>query len=366
MNWSGQDYSHMARALQLARRGLYTTRPNPRVGCVLVRDGRIIGEGWHEYAGAPHAEVNAMAAAGGEVKGADCYVTLEPCAHSGRTPPCAEALVKAQVSRVIAAMADPNPQVAGNGLGLLRNAGIAVECGLQESAARDLNPGFIQRMTLQRPYIRCKLAMSLDGRTAMADGASRWISGDPSRHDVQRLRARSCAIITGIGTVLADDPRLTVRDMDTGASQPLRVVIDPGLKFPLSARMLQEPGRTLIFTQTHESPGRLADAGAQVIVLPPEGFLEAVLRYLAVTEQINEVLLECGARLAGAMLNQGLVDEVVLYQAPLLMGDDAKGLFHLPHITSMGDALRVEITEIRNIGKDLRLTLKVKRAGSMI
>jgi len=329
---------------------------------VLVRDGRVIGEGWHEYTGGPHAEVNAMTAAGGEVGGADCYVTLEPCSHTGRTPPCAQALVAAGIKRIISAMPDPNPVVAGRGLERLRREGVVVETGLLESPARDLNPGFIRRMEKQRPYVRCKLAMSLDGRTAMADGESQWISGASSRMDVQRLRAQSSAIMTGIGTVLADDPRLTVRDLNTGGSQPLRVVIDPGLKFPVSARMLKEDGRTLIFTHGENTAAwkLLTTAGAEIIVLPADGFLAAVQRYLALNEEVNEVLLECGARLAGVMLQQGLLDEIIIYQAPLLMGDGARGLFHLPAIASMADVIKLEITDTRNIGKDMRYKLKVK------
>lgn len=362
MNWSIEDYSHMSRALRLARRGLYTTHPNPRVGCVLVRDGRVIGEGWHDYAGGPHAEVNAITTAGEEAGGTDCYVTLEPCSHTGRTPPCAEALLAAGVKRIISAMPDPNPVVAGRGLERLRRDGVVVETGLLESLARNLNPGYIKRMENQRPYVRCKLAMSLDGRTAMTDGESQWISGTPSRTDVQRLRAQSSAIMTGIGTVLADDPRLTVRDMDTGGRQPLRVVIDPNLKFPATARMLKEEGRTLIFTHGGNKlvQERLSFAGAEIIVLPEDGFLAAVQRYLALTEEVNEVLLESGARLAGAMLQQTLVDEIIVYQAPLLMGDGARGLFHLPAIASMADVIKLEITDIRHIGEDMRIKLKVK------
>jgi diaminohydroxyphosphoribosylaminopyrimidine deaminase/5-amino-6-(5-phosphoribosylamino)uracil reductase len=364
VNWTIDDYTHMSRAVRLARTGWYTTHPNPRVGCVLVRDGRLIGAGWHEYAGGPHAEVNALTAAGEEARGADCYVTLEPCSHTGRTPPCADALIGAGIRRLITAMPDPNPAVAGRGLERLRRAGVVVETGLLESRAVDLNPGFIKRMTEQLPYVRCKLAMSLDGRTAMAGGESAWISGVPSRMDVQRLRAQSAAIMTGIGTVLADDPRLTVRDIDTGGRQPLRVVIDPQLKFPNSARMLKEAGRTLIFTQAHnkEIAGQLTRAGAEIIVLPADGFLSAVHHYLALTEEINEVLLESGARLAGSMLNLGLLDEVIVYQAPLLMGDGARGLFHLPDIKAMSHAVKIEITDTRKIGKDQRITFKVQHS----
>ena len=364
MNWSAEDYIYMSRALRLARRGLYSTHPNPRVGCVLVRDDQVIGEGWHEFTGGPHAEVNAIKAARGVVSGADAYVTLEPCAHSGRTPPCVETLIEAGIQKVSVAMTDPNPLVAGRGLERLREQGVVVDTGLLESAARDLNPGYIKRMAQQQPYVRCKLAMSLDGRTALANGASQWISDAPSRMDVQRLRARSSAIMTGIGTVLADDPRLSVRDVKIGGRRLLRAVIDPGLRFPVSARMLKETGRTLIYTCRENEPARmrLNDAGAEVIVLPEEGFLASVLHHLAVTEEVNEVLLECGARLAGSMLHQDLLDEVIVYQAPMLMGDSARGLFHLPDIKTMTDAIKLELTDTRKIGKDQRLTFKVDRS----
>ena len=362
MNWSIDDYSHMRRAIRLARKGLYGAHPNPRVGCVLVKDGRIIGEGWHEYAGGPHAEVNALQAAGGSANDADCYVTLEPCSHTGRTPPCAEALITAKVGRVVAAMEDPNPAVAGRGLERLRIEGITVESGLLERQAMDLNPGFIKRMHEQLPYVRCKLAMSLDGRTAMADGESKWISGVPARKDAQQLRAQSSAIMTGIGTVLADDPRLTVRDLDTGGRQPLRIVIDPELKLPPSARMLREEGRTLVFSRVDNEAGRmkLTKAGAEILVLEEEDFLPSVLRYLAGEEAVNEILLESGSKLAGSMLALGLIDELIIYQAPLLMGDAARGLFHLPELKTMADAIQLELIETRQIGKDLRIKLKVK------
>ena len=362
MNWSTADFSHMRRAVRLAQKGLYGTHPNPRVGCVLVKNGRIIAEGWHQFAGGPHAEINALQAAGEDANDADCYVTLEPCSHTGRTPPCAEALIRAKIKRVVAAMEDPNPAVAGRGLERLSREGVVVETGLLESLAMDLNPGFIKRMHQHLPYVRCKLAMSLDGRTAMADGESKWISGVPARWDAQRLRAQSSAIMTGIGTVLADDPRLTVRDVDTGGRQPLRIVIDPELKFPVSARMLKEEGRTLVFSRL-DNPSvksKLTRAGAEIVVLSDEGFLKSVLRYLADTEAVNEVLLESGSRLAGSMLTWGLVDELIIYQAPLLMGDTASGLFHLPDVRTMQDAVKLELIETRYVGKDLRLKWKVK------
>lgn len=362
MNWSIDDYSHMRRAIRLARNGLYGTHPNPRVGCVLVKGGRIIGEGWHDYAGGPHAETNALQAAGEDAIDADCYVTLEPCSHAGRTPPCAEALIVAKIKRVVAAMQDPNPAVAGRGLDELRRNGIAVEIGLLESQAMDLNPGFIKRMHEQLPYVRCKLAMSLDGRTAMADGESKWISGEQARKDAQRLRAQSSAIMTGAGTVLADDPRLTVRDLNTGGRHPLRIVIDPELKFPASARMLKEDGRTLVFTTLDNSvsKSKLVQAGAEIVVFSDGDFLRSVLSYLAESEEVNEILLESGSTLAGSMLIQGLLDELIIYQAPLLMGDGARGLFHLPELKTMADTIKLELIETRQVGKDMRIKLKVK------
>lgn len=354
----------MSRALQLARKGLYTTHPNPRVGCVLIRDGRIIAEGWHEVTGGAHAEINALNSASGEVTGASCYVTLEPCCHTGRTPPCTDALVRAGIGKLFAAMSDPNPSVSNQGLSTLEQAGIETDLGLLRSQAQDLNPGFIMRMTLQRPYVRCKLGMSLDGRTALANGDSQWITGEAAREDVQRLRAQSSAVMTGIGTVLVDDPGLNVRDIDLNGRQPLRVVIDPGLKFPASAKMLHLPGRTLIFTTLKERAlqARLSDAGAEVIVTGPasETFMDTVLGYLAGEEEINEVLLEAGSKLAGSLLSKGLIDELVLYQAPVLLGDSSKGLFHLPALQSMTDRIQLRLIETRQVGEDMRLTLKVK------
>lgn len=245
--YSAADYEYMAHALQLAMRGLYTTHPNPRVGCVLVKDGQMVGEGWHEFAGGPHAEVNALKMAGNKAKGATVYLSLEPCSHQGRTPPCSQALIDAGVSRVIAAMQDPNPQVAGQGLAQLREAGIEVETGLLEAQAEALNPGFISRMRHGRPYVRHKLAMSLDGRTAMASGESKWITSDAARQDVQRMRAQSDAILTGVGTVLADDPAMTVR-LEGHKRQPMRVVVDTHLSMPTEAKILSQPGKTVVMT----------------------------------------------------------------------------------------------------------------------
>lgn len=368
--FSAADHAYMARALQLAERGLYTTTPNPRVGCVIVKDGVVVGEGWHEIAGGPHAEVHALAQAGEQARGATAYVTLEPCSHHGRTPPCADALLAAGVGRVIAAMEDPNPLVAGSGLRRLHEAGIAVASGLLQTQAEAINPGFIRRMRDGRPYVRCKLAMSLDGRTAMASGESKWITGSEAREDVQRLRARSCAIVTGIGTVLADDPNLTVRFPLPGGHQrqPLRVVLDPRLSMPEDARLLKQPGGVLVVTACDETAARqrLEQAGAAVVHLP-HGLdrvdLEGTLRLLA-ERQVNEVLLETGATLSGAMLQAGLVDEMVIYMAPLLMGDAARGLFRLPGMERMEQRIELNITDLRAVGKDWRITARVERKAN--
>jgi diaminohydroxyphosphoribosylaminopyrimidine deaminase/5-amino-6-(5-phosphoribosylamino)uracil reductase len=371
------DPAFMARALRLAERGLYSTDPNPRVGCVLVRDGELIADAWHARAGEPHAEPLALRQAGERARGATAYVTLEPCCHRGRTPPCTQALIDAGVTRVVAAMQDPNPLVAGQGFARLRAAGIAVEVGLMQAEAEALNPGFIRRMRAGRPWVRCKLAMSLDGRTAMASGESRWITGEAARADVQRLRARSSAIVTGIGTVLADDPTLNVRldpvsgqDLATASAaskdvrQPLRVVLDTQLRLPTSARLLGTPGRSLVMTtqsQEHAHWTALEAAGAEIVRLAPaaggEIDLDLALRELA-RRDCNEVLIEAGPRLAGAALRGGCIDELWVYLAPHLMGDDARGLFHLPGLTRMDQRIGLEWLEVRQLGADLRLRLR--------
>ncbi len=359
----------MARAIRLARLGLYTTDPNPRVGCVIVKNGELVAEGWHRKAGEPHAERVALAAAGERAAGATVYVTLEPCCHHGRTPPCSDALVAAGVGRVVVAMQDPNPLVAGKGLEQLRSAGIDVVTGVLEGEAATLNPGFIKRMTRGLPYVRCKLAMSLDGRTAMASGESKWISSDASRRDVHRLRARSSAIITGIGTVLADDPALTVRlpvealhgvDSEDEILQPLRVVLDTRLSISPGASLFRQPGETMIVTTSDDEAAAepLLAAGATILRQDhsDEIDLEALLVQLAETG-INEVLLESGATLAGAVVSAGLVDELLVYLAPHLMGDSARGLLHLPGIGTMGQRIELTTTDLRQIGPDIRLTL---------
>jgi diaminohydroxyphosphoribosylaminopyrimidine deaminase / 5-amino-6-(5-phosphoribosylamino)uracil reductase len=370
------DAAYMARALYLARKGLYTTDPNPRVGCVLVKNGKIIGEGWHKKAGEVHAEIDALDNVTENPSGATAYVTLEPCSHHGKTPPCCEALIKAGVKRVVAAMQDPNPLVAGKGLKLLEQAGITVKSGILEADAQELNRGFIQRMTQGRPFVRSKLAMSLDGRTAMASGESKWITSPESRADVQRLRAESSAILTGINTVLKDDPLLTAR-IDQDVKQPVRVILDSKLQMPPSAKMLTLPGRTLILTckdtnavrseslnsdQDSLIERRLVDLkkqGAEVYFLPEKNGrvdLSEVLAFLA-QRQINEVLVEAGAMLNGALLDADLVDEWVIYMAPKILGDQGRGLFHLPGLEKIADRKKIEFNNIRQIAKDLKITV---------
>ncbi len=374
--FTADDHRWMARALQMAEQGLYTTDPNPRVGCVIVKDGELIGEGAHLKAGEPHAEVHALRMAGEQARGATAYVTLEPCSHHGKTPPCAEALVKAGVGRVVAAMQDPNPLVAGRGLRRLQDVGIETAHGLMEAQARALNPGFISRMERNRPYTRLKLASSLDGRTAMQSGESQWITGSAARSDVQRLRARSSAGLAGVDTVLIDDASLTVRAAQLGLSaaesqraaerQPLRVVLDSQLRLPASTAMLSLPGSTLVVTaQPANQPNAIAlsAAGAQVISLPgPDGRvdLKALMQWLAEHAQCNELLIECGATLAGSVLQQGLVDELVLYMAPTILGSSARPLFELP-LDEMAQQYRLQVMDQRQLGQDLRLTLSCRQ-----
>ncbi len=363
--FSEDDTVYMARALRLAERGLCTTAPNPRVGCVLVKNGAVVGEGWHERAGEPHAEINALQQAGAQAAGATAYVTLEPCCHHGRTAPCTDALIAAGVGRVVAAMEDPNPAVAGKGLAALQTAGIDSASGLLAVAAEQLNAGFVMRMRQGRPWLRCKLAMSLDGRTAMASGESRWITGDAARRDVHRLRARSDAIMTGIGTVLADDPSLTVRldDMNDGFRQPLRVILDSRLRTPPDAKLLDLPGETLLVTGAADadSEARLTRSGIRIATVPMQSGqldLTAVMQHLGSIE-INEVHLEAGATLCGALLQAGLVDELVIYMAPHLMGDAARGLFALPGLEQMAQRVKLSISHIRAVGDDWRITATV-------
>ena len=357
MSFSAVDHGMMALALQLAEHGLWTTSPNPRVGCVLVRDGKIVGEGWHERAGEPHAEVHALRAAGELARGATAYVTLEPCSHHGRTPPCAEALIAAGVARVVVAMSDPNPLVAGQGLAMLRAAGIETASGLLESEARELNIGFVSRMTRGRPWLRLKAAASLDGKTALNNGVSQWITGPDARQEGHRWRARACAILTGIGTVRDDDPQLNVRAVAT-TRQPLRVVVDSKLETPLTARILQG-GQVLIAAAVDDEKraNLLRSAGAEVLVLPNAAGkveLKDLLEELA-RRGINEVHAEAGFKLNGSLLREGLVDELLLYLAPCLIGHAASGVFNLPELATLDGKRRLQIRDLRQVGEDIRL-----------
>lgn len=353
-----RDAFYMAQAISLAKKGRYTTDPNPRVGCVLVRDDTVIGAGWHIKAGQGHAEVEALKNVP-DAKGATAYVTLEPCSHQGRTPPCCDALIKAGIARVVAAMQDPNPQVSGSGLEKLKVAGIEVSCGVLQEDAMALNRGFIKRMTQNRPFVRSKLAMSLDGRTAMASGESKWITGAEARADVHRLRAESSAILTGIGTVLADDPALNAR-VDGDVLQPHRVVLDTHLNMPVTAQMAKLPGRSLILTcaEDQQKQQRLQQAGFEVYRLPEKNGrldLHAVMDFLG-RQQINELLVEAGSVLNGALLAEGLVDEYVIYMAPCILGDQGRGLFNLPGLQQMADKKQLKLRDVRQIGQDLKLT----------
>jgi diaminohydroxyphosphoribosylaminopyrimidine deaminase / 5-amino-6-(5-phosphoribosylamino)uracil reductase len=352
----------MTRALALADEGRYSAAPNPRVGCVIAAGETLLGEGFHARTGGPHAEIEALAAAGERARGATAYLGLEPCSHHGRTPPCAEALIAAGVARVVAAIEDPNPRVAGRGFAALRAAGIEVEAGLMAEEAQALNAGFISRMARGRPRVTVKVGASLDGRIAMASGESRWITGEAAREDVQRLRGESCAIVTGIGTVLADDPRLDLRlpEALTRGRQPLRVVLDSAARTPATARILAPPGATLVCSRVSatEQAEPLRAAGAELAVLPagPGGVaLEPLLALLAGRE-CNELLVEAGPGVSGAFLAAGLADRLVIYLAPAVLGEAARGMFTLPGLTRLSERLQWRFTDVRSFGPDLRIT----------
>jgi len=355
----------MSVAIKLAQRGLYSTDPNPRVGCVIADGETVVAEGWHVRAGEGHAEVNALNEAGEKAKGKTAYVTLEPCSHFGRTPPCAQALINADVARVVIAMIDPNPQVAGKGVALLTEAGISVESGLLEQQAETLNPGYLKRMRAGRPWVRCKMAMSLDGRTAMASGESKWITSAAAREDVHRLRARSSVILTGSGTVISDNPALTARcdEAEQRSEQPLRVIVDSELKVSPQSSVFRQSGTVKIATLADAAPNRrnaLQDAGAEIVMLPARNSrvdLTALMHELAEL-QVNEVMVEAGAGLTGALLQEHLVDEIIIYMAPKLMGDTARGLFHLPGLETMAQSLTLEIEDVRKVGVDWRFTIR--------
>ena len=382
--FSAADHTYMTRALQLAEQGLYTTMPNPRVGCVIVKDGPkgkiVIGEGAHLKVGEPHAEVFALRQAGDQghglsLKGATLYVTLEPCSHTGRTPPCSQAIIDAGISKVIIAMQDPNPQVAGSGLAHLQAHNIETASGLMQTQAEGLNPGFISRMTKNKPFVRCKIAASLDGKTALNKGASQWITSEPARLDVQHWRARSCAILTGIGTVLADNPSMTIRAITNTPSplmgegwgeganirQPLRVIVDSQLQTPIDAKILQGGNVLIAFANdAHNKAEQLLNAGAELLCIPNDAgkvCLNTLLSHLAARE-INEVLCEAGEGLNGALLAQNLIDELLIYYAPKLMGSAAKGMLALPELTAMNQAIDLQILDLRQIGVDIRLRVK--------
>lgn len=356
------DAYFMAKAIQLARRGRYTTSPNPNVGCLIVNDDFILAEGWHKQAGQGHAEIEALNQIDNvQAQGATAYVTLEPCSHYGTTPPCCDALIRAGISRVVVAMIDPNPAVSGSGIAKLREAGIEVVCGVLEDEARALNRGFIKRMTENRPFVRSKIAMSLDGRTALASGESQWITSAESRIDVQRLRAESCAILTGVNTVLADNSSLTAR-VDENVKQPIRVVLDSHLRMHCTARMASLDGRSIILTFSNDANKRqrLEQAGFEVYILPcvyARLDLSEVMEFLVSLLQVNELLVEAGAILNGALLEQNLIDELIIYQAPCLLGDTGRGLFHLPTVQTIADKKILQLRDVRQIGCDLKLTL---------
>ena len=355
------DQAFMARAVQLAKRGLFSADPNPRVGCVLVNAGQIVGEGWHERAGGPHAERAAIAKAGSSAAGATAYVTLEPCSHTGRTGPCADALIEARVARVICAGTDPNPLVDGKGVCRLREAGLDVTVGVLETSAAALNPGYRSRMTRGRPLIRSKLAASLDGRTALATGESQWITGAAARGDVHRWRARSSAVLTGIGTVLADDPGLDARlaAPHPPLTQPARIILDSRLRTPPSAKTLGLPGSVLVFgcRDAPESAEALKAAGARVERVPGGRRCDLAQVMTRLGElQFNEVWVEAGARLNGALLAAGLIDELVIYLAPQVLGADARGMFAIEPLASLAGRIGLKYQVVRKVGKDLRIT----------
>lgn len=373
ISWSVLDIKMMSRAIQLARKGFYTTRPNPSVGCVIVNDNQIVGEGYHQKAGEPHAEVHALQMAGDSARGATAYVTLEPCSHYGRTPPCALALINIGVKRVVVAVEDPNPQVGGRGIQMLRDAGIQVDVGLHRDEAYALNLGFMQRMESGMPWVTVKLAASLDGKTALANGASKWITGPEARRDVQRLRLRSCALVTGIETVLADDPSLNVRYSELGSLtaqlseaqvlQPLRVILDSRCRMPIRAALFAIESPILLVSTEPYSPDFMAQLPIHVTCLQLPAIegrisLPALLSYLG--KSCNQVVIEAGATLAGAFIGAGLANELVLYQAMKILGAQGRNLLELPDYQVMADIPALRLVDERKVGADTRLTLRLK------
>ncbi len=351
----------MANALRLAEKGLYTTTPNPRVGCVITRNGQIVGSGWHEKAGQAHAEINALTIAGENARGATVYVTLEPCSHHGRTPPCVAALIKAGVARVVIAMEDPNPLVLGNGVKALQQSGVEVASGLLYEQAYSLNIGFIKRMQKSMPWVRLKIAASLDGKTALNNGQSQWITAEAARKDGHRWRARSCAMLTGIKTILADNARLTVRHIPA-TRQPRKIIIDNHLQIPLDAQVLQD-GETIIFTTVDAETAKidkLEKMGVQVVVFARPGKVNLAKMLTTLAEQAcNEILVEAGSALSGALIQNGLVDELIVYMAPVLLGNNAKAMFQLPELSSLDQKIALDIKDIRLVGQDIRVIARL-------
>jgi diaminohydroxyphosphoribosylaminopyrimidine deaminase/5-amino-6-(5-phosphoribosylamino)uracil reductase len=386
VSFSPFDHQCMATALKLAARGLFSPHPNPRVGCVITKGQNILGRGWHEFAGGPHAEIAALRDAGEDVKGSTAYITLEPCSHHGRTPPCTEALLSAGISRVVVASADPNPQVNGQGVKKLRNAGLTVDTGLMADQAEALNPGFFMRMRIGRPWVRVKSAISLDGRTALLNGESKWISSEASRRDVQKWRARSAAVLTGIGTVLADNPAMNVRldrkngknwqpgqneqnwqpgrhgqDGQAPSRQPLRIIADSRWRIPPGSRILADPATAIIAgTRDVAVPPELAATGAQCISLPARaGRTDLVALFSRLAEmELNEIQVEAGAHLCGALLKDRLVDELLIYQAPQLIGEGGPGPFNFGPLESMDERTHLKLLETRRLGNDWRFRLE--------
>ena len=368
MNKTVNDYAYMAQALRLAEKGIYTTRNNPRVGCVIVRENEVVGKGFHQYPGQAHAEINALENAVGRTENATVYINLEPCAHTGKTPPCIEALIAAKISRVVVAMQDPNPQVNGKGLAYLETNGIETDCNILKSEAEELNKGFIHRVSIGRPYVTIKSAISLDGKTALQSGESKWISSDESRLDVQKLRARSCAIMTSIDTILSDDPRLTVRlsneelGLEQNLQQPTRVILDTHLRIPINAQVLNLPEEVIIYTASIKSDKlkKLKDQNIEVVKVEQSDNnldLISVMHDLAKRE-INELLVESGSTLVGSLIDKKLADEMIIYIAPHLLGESSKGLAKLDSISTMQDRINFQICQTRKVGQDIKLQLK--------
>ncbi len=360
--FSSNDYAYMAYALRLAEKGLYSTTPNPRVGCVITNNGKIVGSGWHERAGQAHAEIVALNEAGEAAHGAIAYITLEPCSHYGRTPPCATALIDAGIAKAIIAMEDPNPLVSGRGCALLQQAGVAVQKGLLNAEAHALNAGFVSRMVHKKPWVRLKIAASLDGKTALKNGISQWITGDAARRDGHRWRAQSCAILTGIGTVKIDNPQLTVRSIHT-SRQPKKVIVDSRLSIPLDAQLLQ--GKEVLIFTTHAENARKKQAleklGVRIIVLSDSEGKVDLRKMMTVLADfgMNEILVEAGCSLNGTLVEAGLVDEIIFYFAPHLIGNDAQGMLRLPELIDLQQKKALAIQDLRMIGKDIRVIAKL-------